>query len=302
MNMFSYKGIDRSTNYFEGWYVRLIDEKNNLSYSVIFGITLYEKDPHSFIQIVNNQTEKSDYIRFQVNDFSYGNYQIKIKDNLISPYRIQLNLKDLNIDLEVNDFTYLDRNKLIPSAMSIFQYLPLCTKYEIIYLKGKAKGKVIERDQEYNFNGLSYMEKNWGDKFPSKWIWAETNHFENLDASLVFVYTELTCFNIPTFLCILNIKGIEYRFATYNCASIDILKIDSDTIMINLTKCDLILNLKINYNEEQPIVVPIKNGRMRKIIGHSLNSTLTLSLLQNDIVIYQGDAYDVGCENTFINN
>jgi len=302
MNNFCYKGTNKTKDYFEGWYLRLVDTNNNLSYSIIFGISLYENDPHSFIQIINNQTEKSDYLRFGIDDFIYEPRSIKIKDNILSQYELNLKLQDLTIHVENTNLDYIETKKLTPGAMGFFKYLPLCTYHEIIYLEAKTKGTVVENNKKYDFDGTSYMEKNWGTKFPKKWLWTQTNHFDkNANTKFILVFTELFLVDMPVFLCILKIKEKEYRFATYNGSRINILKSTKDEIILTITKGQIKLNITINYNDEYPIIAPIKNGRMIKVIGESINSTMSFSLYKNSKVMLKDTATNVACENLFIN-
>ncbi len=298
MNLFTYRGKDKQKNYFEGWYIRLLDiNNNNKSYAIIFGITFYEKDPHAFIQIINNQTKQANYLRFNIKDFSYDDKSITIKGNILSPSKLILKTDELTIDVTNEEFELVKRKGVIRSIMGFFKYLPLGSAYEIIYLSAITRGKVIDNKNKYDFNGISYMEKNWGDTFPKKWLWIQANHFEKNDAQFVLVYT--TFLRFPIFLCLLKVNGVEYRFATYNGAHLKCLKISSKEILLKAIKDDYKLYIKLNYNEDHPIKGPIKNGQMIKTLNESINSSLFLSLYDKATAIFRDNADNVGCENLF---
>lgn len=302
MNNFSYKGVNKDNNYFEGWYINLVDDKQQLSYVVIFGISLYEKDPHSFIQIINGQNNKSDYLRFSVNDFVYNYNSISIKDNYLSLHVLKLNTKKLTIDVTITDHEFLDTNCLIPGTMGFLKYFPLCAKHEILYLQANAKGTITDNNTKYDFDGISYMEKNWGSHFPKQWIWTQTNHFNTQNIQFVLIYTKLSIFDIPAFFCVLKIKGAEYRFATYNWSKIDILTMNDDHMIVNICNDDLKLNIKIDNNHNDiPIIAPVKDGHMLKVIGETINTTLTLSLYKGNNCLFNGRASHVHYENLYIN-
>ena len=48
--------------------------------------------------------------------------------------------------------------------------------YQVLMAHGRASGHVCWRGERYDFDdAIVYSEKNWGDKFPSRWFWMECN-------------------------------------------------------------------------------------------------------------------------------
>jgi hypothetical protein len=68
--------------------------------------------------------------------------------------------------------------------------------------------------------GRGYIEKDWGQSFPSGWIWMQTNHFGmpgiSLTASIAMI--PWIGYTFPGFIVGLLVNGTLYRFATYTGA------------------------------------------------------------------------------------
>jgi hypothetical protein len=294
MNSFSFNGVNKKSNYFEGWYIHLLDNEKKIAYAFIFGISLYEKDKHAFIQIIDKNVKEPFYFRFDINDFYYNNDSIKIKDNILSPTQVVINEGPFDIDLSISGLNVLENNLLTPGAMGLIKYLPIPTHIEIIFLDSLITGTINQED----FSGSAYMEKNWGSRFPNKWIWIESNNFSNNNTSFVMAYANLFA-NVDGFFAILKIDGEELRFATYNGFKTKVITSNKNNVVIEISKRDLTLKVEVDYKDEYKLVAPVKYGNMTRIISESLNSDLKISLYRNNKLIYSDTAKEVACENTY---
>ena len=181
---FKYVKRNKCKNFYEGWYLKIVDE-NNHTFIFIFGVSLYFKDPHAFIQIIDSSENKSYYFRFDKSNFYYNNEAIRIKDNILGINKLKLKVEPFDIDLNIKPTILLNGGLFKKSIMSIFKNLPLPTQHEIIFMNAKVEGKIKNKDNSYVINGNGYMEKNYGTKFPNKWLWVQTNNFKNFNTSLV---------------------------------------------------------------------------------------------------------------------
>jgi hypothetical protein len=293
-------GTRKNKDYFEGWYLKVVDNDNN-SYAFIFGISLYKKDPHSFIQILNSEEGKSYYFRFAVEDFYYNKDSIRIKDNILGVHKINISVEQFDIDLNIEAIMPLKNGLFTKSIMCFFKYLPLPTYHEIVFMNSKVEGIMNTNDNNKMINGTGYMEKNYGVTFPKKWLWFQTNSFKNYNASLAFAKAEIGC--LKGYFCILNVDNDEFRFATYNGFKLECS--DNDTeIQLAMKKNDIHLEIFVKKESGFFIVGPIKKGKMERKIEESLTSTLTISLYKNSELIFHDSAINVGYENTYslINN
>jgi hypothetical protein len=294
MNKFSYKGSRKFKNYFEGWYFKIIDD--NDIYVFIFGITLYEYDPHAFIQIVVNNEEKPYYYRFDISDFYYNRESIKIGDNVLGIHELKVKVGPFDINLNIEPTTQLKNFFLTNSSMGCIRYLPLPAYHEIIFMNSKVEGQINEKE----FHGNGYMEKTYGKCFPKEWLWVQTNRFQNYNASLTLAVADIIG-NKKGFYCILNVDGDELRFATYNFFKIK-LNYDSDDIKIIIEKDNVSLILEVKQNMGYTVIAPSKKGKMDREIKESVDSTLTLHLYKDNELIFTDTAINVGCENLYFND
>lgn len=298
MNNFKFRGFNQEKNYFEGWYVKLNDTKNNDCYVFILGITLYEKDPHAFIQIIDSNQKISPYYRYSLKDFKANKKEIAFKDNILGINELKINVDDFKLDVKFTDLIKSKNRFLNNSIMGYFKYLPLPTKHEIIFLNSLMKGTIIKNGKKIDLIGTAYMEKTMGNRFPEKWIWIQANNFVNKKTSFVGAIADILC-RLKGFFCILNIEGFEYKFTTYNSSKVKILRNDEKQIEIRITKDNVRLDLKVNYKNDYLVTAPLKNGKMRRVIGESINSTLEFNLYEDNKNIASDISSYVGCENLY---
>ncbi len=163
MNTFNYRRKHK-TNYFEGWYVRLLGEEN---IAVIFGITTNNDKPHAFIQYTNSKIFK--YYEFRLEDVITKDNYVQFGQNILTPDNIYIKTEDVEIDAIFQNTTKLKKSLINNSIMSFLYYLPLECYQEVIYLDGEFKQGLK--------TGNIYMEKTYGRKFPKEWIWIQSNSF-----------------------------------------------------------------------------------------------------------------------------
>ncbi len=293
MKNFNFCGMKKKKNYFEGWYFKISDNENNC-YSFIFGITLNEEDPHSFIQIIDQRQNKVYYFKYKVSDFSHTDNLISIGNNVLSCNCLKLLVYPFDIDVTINPTTYLKRRFFGRSVMSYLKYLPLPTKHEIVYMKAKVKGIIKNMNNRFDFCGSGYMEKDYGTAFPKRWLWIQTNQFTHNDISLVISKADLLG-RISGFFCFLNINGKEYRFATYNGAKIKKKRV-KDGINFIIKKDEYTLKIRLKKEKGNMIIAPVHKAKMAKKIEESLNSKLFLFLYKNNKLIKKDSSFVVACE------
>lgn len=301
------------SNYFEGWYYKLVSKDENHVYSFIPGISYPEtrEKGHSFIQVINGKTGVTNYINFSVSDFLYNKKtsSLKIKDNTFSKHGVKLNIKDNNIEvigtLLFNNITPIERNLLSPGAMGFFSYFPFMEcNHEIISMNHSLDGTLKINNHDINFNmGKGYIEKDWGTSFPEKWVWIHSNHFSNASTSIMCSIAKIpflgSSFN--GFICILTINNKEYRFATYNKSKIKELILLKNNVYISLGNSKYTLNITASINEGGNLQAPVQGNMVRKIT-ESLNSSVEIKLKDsNNSTLYEDKGHIVGLEITGYN-
>ena len=93
----AFHGENRSKNFFEGWYVKLVSKDLSQRYAIIPGIFrgLRGSDlDEAFIQVLDGITGKSWYHKFEIKDFkaSPERFEVKIGKNYFSKEKIVIDL------------------------------------------------------------------------------------------------------------------------------------------------------------------------------------------------------------------
>ena len=74
-----YHGWGKSTSYFEGWYLKMIDSTRSHAYAIIPGISLGDNgENHAFIQVLDGMAKKSYYYKFDVAEFQPGEHDFSL--------------------------------------------------------------------------------------------------------------------------------------------------------------------------------------------------------------------------------
>jgi len=299
MNTFKYQNLKKK-NYFEGWYQRLTDENSNVNYAIIFAITKDEHDSHSFIQVFDGVKNESKYYRFETSDFYYSKDTVFIKENYLSLNSMYLKTEDLELNVLFNNSLLLKKHLKTNSAMSYLSRFPLECFQEVITLDGYFKGELILNNELTHINGKTYLEKTYGSKFPSKWIWIQGNHF-NKDVSLSFSHglVPFLKWKIKGFIAIINHNGTEYRFATYNFSKMKIVSRSISQIEIVVKKGRYKLTINAKLVKPVKLVGPNKNGVMDLKVFESINSLATLTFTKGKKVIFDTMGRSIGFENMY---
>lgn len=297
MNSFKYKSR-KSKNYFEGWYVKVIDIDNIISYSVIFGISKCKDDSHCFIQIIDGTCNKSMYFRYDIEDFHYSENEIRISTHSLSINSVKVNLEKLKIDLLFIDKIDIERSLFSPTIMGPFEYLPLECYHEVVFMRSVVKGHIEANGINQKFLGIGYMEKDMGSKFPNKWLWLQCNTFDKKNVSFMASIAEvpLKIKKIQGFFVNLQINNNEYRFSTYNISKVKYIKKKDYNIEILITKRRYKLLLNITQKDFVTLVAPVNGGKMEKEIKESINSEIIVTLFKDNKLIFKDNGKHVGCE------
>ena len=95
-----YHGHDQYTNFFEGWYFKIVDATATYALAFIPGISRSEdtRDHHSFILVINLVNHSYHYYRYSIDDFYSNNRHLKINIgiNEFSFNKIYVNLEQIH--------------------------------------------------------------------------------------------------------------------------------------------------------------------------------------------------------------
>lgn len=285
MQKFAFQGI-KTKNYFEGWYFRFT---NNVNYAFIFAITNNTEDPHAFIQVFNENMEECNYKRFDLSLFHFTNDEVHIGENLLSLQQVKIHIDDFNLDLAFDKTELLEK-----SSMGYLSKAPLDCFQEVIMLGGHASGMLNNQEVD----GTIYIEKTYGNKFPKRWIWLQSNHSKN-DSSISFSVGYIPFFKllVKGWLLVLKTEKFDLSFHSLDGSS---LKIGVNDLIIKSFNYKVI----IQYNQAQTIqlVGPKVKAHMSLDVFESLTSTATVSVYKKKQLIFQDNYSNVGLERMMDKN
>ena len=186
------------TPQFEGWYYRATEPNSGESWVIITAYWLDRNgDGRSFIELIQGSTgdtykrvfEDVDVKAYQENT---GEFALSIGDVFFSADLISGRFTDergaeVALELEVDACAYWgapehDRNRWTMGWATEVVGPPL--KWHVHHLKGEASGYIeIRHEGEVKRADLSgaplHQEKNWGNAFPKRWVWLQSNVFED---------------------------------------------------------------------------------------------------------------------------
>ena len=297
------KYLQDSKNYFEGWYFKITNTNNSISF--IPGINIDAKEKKAFIQIITKNS--SYFVDYDINDFkfSYDPFYIQIGNSFFSKEKIYVNIVESNKNLKItgnlkySDSKNINIDFLNPNIMGPFSYVPnMECNHAILCMKNKTFGVININNIKMNLNnGTGYIEKDWGYSFPKEYIWCQGNDFKDANASFMISIANVPFkfFNFQGIICVLIINDQEYKFTTYNNAKLIKWDVCNNSIDITLKKGGYIFNLKSEYSSENKLVARVK-GKMEKDIFESITSLVHVTLSKGNKIVFENTSKNCGLE------
>ena len=306
-----YQGIHKKTNYFEGWYYKLVSDTDDFTLALIPGISLNKKDPHGFIQVFisqasgNEHTLTTRYFKYPITSFSTQEhpFSVSIGNNHFSTSKIEIHLSDQDVKLEgivkLEDLTPLKTSLYAPNIMGPFAYLSFMECYHgVVSMNHQLSGSIKLNQKWIDFNkGKGYLEKDWGKSFPRAYVWLQSNHFNEPSTSFMFSYADIPFGKLYFKGLIVNlvIDQKEYRFATYNGAKVIREDVEKNRVHYKIKRRKYILDITAHSIIETSLPSP-KNGEMINQIKEGLSGEISLILYKGKEKIYQDTGYRAGIE------
>lgn len=305
-----YQGDKKKTDYFEGWYFKLVSADTNHSLALIPGISKNKEDPHAFIQVFLSRKDKeivlkTDYIRFPEHAFQFSKdrFLIQIGENVFTKDYLNVNLKTGDGPLS-GTFTFknhvpIEKNLFRPNIMGFFGYLNFMECYHgVISMSHETSGTMTFRNETISFDrGKGYLEKDWGRSFPKAYVWIQCNHFKDEKTSLMFSYAHIP-FLKRTFqglIANLVLDGKEYRFATYNGARILKEEVRKDFVYYLIKKGRYALEVSAKTTVQTDLKSP-RNGLMIESIKEGLSGDVEIQLWDKNGLIHSDKGTNAGVE------
>lgn len=239
MNPTWYHGFNKKPPFFEGWYYKVIDATAQHRYAFIPGVFL-GGDPHAFVQVLDGATGEAFYHEYPLDSFwaAEDRFDVHVGPNRFTADQMTLHIDrpehKINGELRFGNLSPWPTTISSPGIMGWYAWAPTMECYHgIVSLDHKVYGTLHINGAPVDFaNGRGYTEKDWGQSFPSAWIWMQTNHFEtpgtSLTASIAMIPWRRARFR--GFIIGFWHEQQLYRFATYTGAETEQLEVTNECV------------------------------------------------------------------------
>jgi tocopherol cyclase len=197
-----YHGDGAKPPFFEGWYFKLVTSASRApvqgreqAYAVIPGVFLGRDSglgggtaaSHAFVQTLDGLTGYTTYHRYPLESFSASprEFDIRVGPNRFRADRMTLDIQTAERQMQGEvTFSGLMRwpvSLTSPGIMGWYALVPFMECYHgVVSLDHAISGRLKIDGKDLDFaEGRGYIEKDWGQAFPSAWIWTQSNHFCN---------------------------------------------------------------------------------------------------------------------------
>ncbi len=301
-----FQGSLRKRHYFEGWYFKHVTRNPEHAISIIPGVSLAENDSHSFIQVMDGYTGKTNYIRYPLDTFKWNNKKmlIKVGASEFTWEHSRLNIDNGDIKLsgqiDYHNLVKYPKRLLSPGIMGWYSFVPFMEcNHGIVSVIHDLTGRISFNGNIIDFDrGKGYIEKDWGTSFPEAWIWIQSNNFAEHNTSLSFSVAKIPWMGsfFIGFICFLYLNKKFYLFSTYNKSALSEISYDEDSIKITVKNAKYALNIRVVKNSFGDLRAPV-SGEMSRRIKESADSEVHVQLFdRTGDLSYEGTGHSVGLE------
>src|SRR5690606_9820745 len=120
-----------------------------------------------------------------------------------------------------------------------------------------------------------YIEKDWGQSFPTGYIWQQSNHFEQIGTSLTASFATVPNVGrtFAGFIVGLWHEQHLYQFTTYNASKIDYVRVTDSTVTWALQNRKYRLEVEATRTEGGLLLGPERED-MHKRVNETLKSLI----------------------------
>jgi len=265
--------------------------------------------PHSFIQFIDGNSHKTDFLRFPITDFlcDSGKFDVKIGKNRFLRDRIVLDVNRENISIKgeliFSELTPFIGKPFSPGIMGPYSFVPFMECYHgLISVDHKVRGQLDWNNRKFKISdGRGYIEKDWGRSMPSSWIWIQSNIFDLPGTSFMLSIARIPWLGkaFIGYLAYFYHEKIFYTFATYNNSRYEIYENKDGKLKIQLQNRRHRLLVSIPSTPEGGELAAPVDGNMERTIRERTDSEVSIILEERKgRKIYEGIGKFCGIELT----
>ena len=278
-------------NFFEGWYIKLVNQELTQRWAVIPGIFKDLKgapsdNDQSFVQVLDGVKGKSWFHSFEPGAFTAetNRFNVTVGPNHFSPAGISLDLPGLKGEIAFT--SPLDPWPVTwrqPGIMGWYGLVPFMECFHGIVSFGHSLSGSLEIDgvtQDFT-GGRGYIEKDWGKAFPNGYVWMHSNHISfdpeaSLVASVALIPWLGTSFR--GFIVGLKHNGKLLTWATWNGSVERKLSIDDSHVQWVLSGPDGVLELSAERRRGGLLHAPLRTAMFQRV-EETMDATVSIRLL-----------------------
>jgi hypothetical protein len=300
-----FQGNFNRKNYFEGWYFKQVGPKGEKKLAVIPGVSLTDMDDHAFIQIFNGYSGKTSYIRYSLDDFfpEKEPFGVKIGKNYFNLSKMELEIPALDISgtIHFSDQTLYKSRWYEKGVMGWYGFVPFMETYHaLLSLDHNLMGTITIENEDYVFDGgKGYIEKDWGESFPSSWIWMQSNGFGTSKASIMLSVAVIPWLGSSFIghLAVMLHEGRVLNFSTYRGGKITFFNKEKERVSVIIETKTHQLEIEAISGKSVSLRSP-KKGAMEGRTIESLSSIIDVKLISkpHNKMIFSGIGNHAGLE------
>lgn len=308
MNPDWYHGHGRQGPFFEGWYFKIINGAEDRRYAIIPGVFI-NPDPdktHAFIQVLDGMQGTAVYHSYPFEAFRAvpEAFDVQIGNSRFRRDCIELDIDDtqgrLQGRLQFDGLCPWPVTATSPGIMGWYGWIPFMEcNHGVVSLDHSISGGLEINGERVDFTGgRGYIEKDWGQNFPSGYIWQQSNHFgtdgTSLTASIAVIPNLGRSF--AGFIIGLWHEGHLYRFATYTRARTERLKVSEEQVEWVVADRKYRLEMRSVRAEGGPLRGPEKTA-MHMRVDETMKSLIEVRLsLLDGTLVYTGTGRNAALE------
>lgn len=283
-----FQGWNRRKSYFEGWYFKVVNESETKAFAIIPGIAIdHQGKGQAFIQVLDGKKQTAQYHKFGIDRFSPSphRFNIAIQNNKFSRQFLQLDLPGLKGELHFSNPVPWPNRWYSPGIMGPYTFLPLMECYHgIVSMDHEITGQIEVEGEVLDFNnGRGYIEKDWGQSFPSAYIWLQSNHFSQPGISVKVSVAKIPYlgYSFVGFIAGVWLGDQLIQFTTYNRSVLRKSTIDTEKVELVMENKKFRLEILIRRETATALASPIL-GLMDGRIEESMNGRIEVNLVDNE--------------------
>ena len=275
----AFHGQGKTSNFFEGWYIKLVSADTDQRWAVIPGIFRGLKSDgvnsvdKAFVQVLDGKTGRSWFHEFAVEEFKAETreFRVSVGDNHFDSHGVRLNLPQLKGTIKYS--TPIDPWPVTlasPGIMGWFGLVPFMECFHGVVSFGHGlQGTLEVEGSKTSFDaGRGYIEKDWGKGFPSGYVWMQTNHFaSDPEASFIGSVAIIPWLGSAFRGYIVGLKhsGKLHKWTTYNRSKETLLNIDDSHISWTLSGPDGVLELRAERVAGGLLHAPLRTAMHQRV-------------------------------------